>query len=115
MKLEPTGNANKPWGTVFFSDSDCAGDLVSRRSISSFILYVLGIPISSQSQAQKSVTLSSLEAWWLALSEAAIEVIFVIHLLGSVKISVKLPVMVRVDKLPYLRPVISLPHQTKSM
>ena len=43
------------------------------------------------------MTLSSSEAEWVALSEAVKEVIFVTQLLGSMKISVKLLVMVRVD------------------
>ena len=68
LKLEPTGNANKPWEIVCFSDSNYACDLVSRRSIGSFILYVLCVPVSWQSKAQKSVTLSSSEAEWVTLS-----------------------------------------------
>ena len=46
LKIEPTRNANKPWEIVYFSDSDYAGDPVSRRSISDFILYVLRVPVS---------------------------------------------------------------------
>ena len=30
LKIEHTGNADKPWEIVCFSDSDYAGDLVSR-------------------------------------------------------------------------------------
>ena len=41
--------------------------------------------------------LSSSEAEWVALSEGVKEVMFVTQLLGSTKISVKLPVMTRVD------------------
>ena len=70
LKLEPTGNANKFWDIVCFSDSDYVGDLVSSRSISDFILYVLGVPVSWGSKAQKIVTLSSSEAEWVALYEA---------------------------------------------
>ena len=43
------------------------------------------------------MTLSSSEAEWVALFEALKEVMFVIQLLGSMTILVKLPVMVRVD------------------
>ena len=46
---------------------------------------------------QKSVTLYSSDAHWVALCVAAKEVMFVIQLLGSMKISLKLLVMVRVD------------------
>ena len=95
--LEPTGNANKPWEIICFGDGDYAGDPVNRRSITDFILYVLGVPVSWQSKAQKSVTFSSSEADQVALSEDVMEVMFVIQLLGIMKISVKLSVMVRVD------------------
>ena len=30
LKIKPTGNSNKPWEIVCFSDSDYAGDPVSR-------------------------------------------------------------------------------------
>ena len=49
LKIEPTGNSNKPWEIECFSDSNYAGDPVSRQSISGFILYVVGIPVSWQS------------------------------------------------------------------
>ena len=45
LKIKPMGNFNEPWEIVCFSDSDYAGDTVSRQSISGFILYVLGVPI----------------------------------------------------------------------
>ena len=56
-----------------------------------------GVPICWKSKAQQSVTLSSTEAEWVALSEAIKEVIFLINLLGSMRINVQLPVIVRVD------------------
>ena len=55
LKLKQTGNVNKPWEIVCFSDSDYAGDLVSRRSIIGFILYVLGVPVSWQLKAQMDI------------------------------------------------------------
>ena len=70
---------------------------MSRRSISGFILYALGVSVSWQSKPQKSVLLSCSEADYVALSEAVKEVMFMILLLGSMKIVVKFTVMVRVD------------------
>ena len=46
LRFEPTGSSNEPWEIVYFSDSDYAGDPVSRRSRSGFILYVLGVLVS---------------------------------------------------------------------
>ena len=91
------GNSNKPWEIICFSDSDYVGGLVSRQSISGFILYVLGIPVSWRSKLQKSVSLSSSEVEYIALSEAVEEVMFVAQLLESMQIVIKYPVMVRVD------------------
>ena len=67
---------------------------VHRQSISGFILYVLSVPVTWQSQLQKSVSLSTSETEYLALSEAVKDIMFVIQLLGSMKILVKYPVMV---------------------
>ena len=61
------------------------------------ILYVLGVLVTLQLKSQTSMTLSTLEAKLIDLSEDVDEVIFMIQLLRSMKISVKLPVMARVD------------------
>ncbi len=75
LRIDLTYKKNKRWDLVCYSDSD-AGDSDTRQSISGFVLYVCNIPISWNSKAQQSVTLSSSEAEWVALSEAAKEVIF---------------------------------------
>ena len=59
LKSEPIVNSNKPWEIVCFRDSDYVGDQVSRRRISVFILYVLGVLVSWLSKSQNSVLLSS--------------------------------------------------------
>ena len=83
LKIKPTQNSNEPWEIICFSDSNYAGDIVSRQSINGFIQYVLGVPFSWWSKYQKSVSLSRSETEYIALSEAVKEVMFVIHLLGS--------------------------------
>ena len=70
---------------------------MSRRIIIGFILYVLGVLVSWQLKLQKSVSLSSSEAEYVVLSKTVKEVMFVIQLLGSMKIAVKYQVTVRVD------------------
>ena len=62
-----------------------------------FILYVLGAPVSWQSKLQKSVSLSSSDAEYVALSEAIKELVFIIQHLGGMKISVNYAVMVTVE------------------
>ena len=56
---------------------------------------MLGVPFSWQSKSQKKVLLSSSEVEYIALSEAVKEVMFVIQLLGSMKILVEYPVTIR--------------------
>ena len=78
---------------VCFSNSNYLGDPVTRKSIRGFVLYVLGVPFSWQSR----VSLYSSKAEYLALSEAVKEVMLVIQVLGSTKILIEYPVMVRVE------------------
>ncbi len=85
------------WEIVAFSDSDFAGDKETRISVAGFVLYLMGVPISWKSKGMKSVTLSSTEAEYVALSEAAKEVKFVYQVLRSLGLNVKLPIVIRVD------------------
>ena len=55
--------------------------MVTRKSVSGFIIYVLGVHMLLQSKAQRSITLSSSEEEWVALLETVKEVMFVIKLL----------------------------------
>ena len=57
----------------------------------------MGVPIIWKSKSQRSVTLSSSEAEYVALSEAAKDIKFVYQLLRSIGIEVTLPITVRVD------------------
>lgn len=57
----------------------------------------MGVPILWKSKAMKSVTLLSTKSKYFACLEAAREVKFVVQLLQSIGVDVKLPVVVRVD------------------
>ena len=70
------------------SESDFWGDKETRNSVYGFILYLCGAPISWRSKAGKSVTLSSTEAEYVAVSEFAKEVIFVKQVLESIGLKV---------------------------
>lgn len=97
LKIEPKLDGSDDWKLVVYCDSDYAGDKETRISVTGFIVYLLGVPISWKSKGQKSVTLSSSEAEFVALSEAAKEIKFIVQVLLSMGIPVKLPVIVRVD------------------
>jgi hypothetical protein len=80
-----------------YSDSDWASDKDNRRSISGFVIFVLNCPILWRSKQQHSVALSSTEAEYMALSEAAKEIKFIYQVLTSLGIKVQLPIIVHVD------------------
>ena len=62
-----------------------------------YILYLCEVPISWKSKGQKSVSLSSAEAEYVAISEAVKEIRFVYQILESMEIEINLPIIVRVD------------------
>jgi hypothetical protein len=100
LKIEPVVNGiDDDWVITVYTDSDYAGDKNNRISVSGFIIFLLGVAIMWRSKAQKSVTLSSAEAEFCILSDAAKEIKFTYQILWSVGIKVKLPIIVRVDNI----------------
>ena len=98
LKIEPKlGEDKNKWTMTVFTDSEYSGDKETRLSVGGFIIFLLGVPILWKSKAQKSVTLSSAESEFVALSEAAKEIKFVVMILESMGIIVELPIIVRVD------------------
>jgi hypothetical protein len=98
LKIEPKAhNDGDDWVMVAYTDSDYAGDKDNRISVGGFIIFLLGVPIMWRSKAQRSVSLSSAEAEFCSLSDAAKEIKFVYQILMSMGIAVKLPIIVRVD------------------
>jgi hypothetical protein len=88
------------WNMVAFSDSNFAGNSKTRISIAGFILYLMGcVPISWRLKGEKGVTLSTSEAEFVALSEAAKVVKFVFQVLQSMGVRVTLPIIVKVDNI----------------
>ena len=97
-----TEDENDPWKIICFSKSDHAGDPEARLSVSGLVMYVSGVQHSWWTELQQHVALSSTDAECVALWNAVKNVMFVIQLLWSMKISLKLPVTVRVDLLTTL-------------
>jgi hypothetical protein len=97
LLLNPNMDENGNWSMRAFCDSDFAGDKDTRRSITGFIIYLYGSPIAWRSRSQKSVSLSSTEAEYVALSEVATEIIFIKDILEFMGIEVKVPIVVNVD------------------
>ena len=65
--------------------------------MSGFVIYLCCVPISWRSKGQKTVTLSSTEAKWIALSEIVKEILFIAQILESIDIKVQKPIKIKVD------------------
>ena len=103
------------WDLLVYTDSDYAGDKETRKSVTGYVIYLRGVPICWKSKAQRSVTLSSTEAEFVALSEAAKEIKFIVQVMWSLNMSVELPVVVRVDNVGaiYLANNLNTSQRTK--
>ena len=100
LKIKPeVSNGKGQWSMVIYSDSDYATDPENRLSVSGFVLYLCGVPIVWRTKQQRSVTLSSSEAEYYALSEAVKEIRFIYQLLKEMGFEVVLPITVRVDNI----------------
>ncbi|KAI2492050.1 Reverse transcriptase (RNA-dependent DNA polymerase) [Fragilaria crotonensis] len=69
---------------VAYVDSDYAGDRNDRKSISGYLVTVGGCLVSWMSKKQTGVTLSSTEAEFVAMSNVATEVKFIVSLLTEI-------------------------------
>lgn len=79
------------------SDSEYAGDKDTRISVYGYQLYFCGAPIAWKSKSGKSVTLSSTEAEYFAISEIAKEAIFAKNVIESMGIKMEFPIVINVD------------------
>ena len=60
-----------------YLDNDFAGDKNTRISITGYVIYLQDASIALKSKLQQNVTLSSSEAEYVALSETAMELVFI--------------------------------------
>ena len=90
-------NFNGKWKIVAYCDSDFGGDKNSRNSVSGFCIYVGSYLVSWRSRSQKSVSLSSTEAEYYAVSEVCTEIIFIKNLLEFLTVKIEFPITVRCE------------------
>jgi hypothetical protein len=79
------------------SDSEYAGDKDTRISVYGYVIYFCGAPIAWKSKSGKSVTLSSTEAEYFAISEVAKEIMFIKQVIESMGMKIRLPIVIKVD------------------
>jgi hypothetical protein len=99
LKVQPKLDNNFGWDLKIFCNSNRAGDPETRVIVTGFIIHLLKVPICWRSKSQKSVTLSSTEAKYVAISKAIKELKFVYYLLSYIHIKVNLPIVVKTDKI----------------
>ena len=87
------------WEMKAYSDSDFAGDTDTRKSVNGFVIYLCGAIISWRSKGQKSVSLSSTEAEYMAISEVAMEVLYIVGILKFLGVKIQFPIEVNVDNI----------------
>ena len=88
-----------PHATDFkcFVDASHAADVDTRRSITGYIFFISGGPVSWQSRMQTSVALSSMEAEYMAASAATQEALWQTRLLQQLGMRLELPITLYED------------------
>lgn len=92
-----TYDGNKGLTLKGFSDSDWAGDKRERRSVSGYVFMLAGAPVTWKSVKQRTVALSSTEAEYMGLCEAAKEAVWLRQLLTHVGIPQENPTIIHED------------------
>ena len=96
LKLKLIKSIRK-WVLKALSDSDFASDKETMNSVYGYVVYFCGIRTAWRSKGMKSVVLSTTEAEYMALSEVVKELKFIVQLLQTINITVKLPIILHVD------------------
>jgi hypothetical protein len=78
------GGEEKEQHLIGFADADFAGDPTDRKSTSGYLYQTLGSTVSWSTRKQKSVTLSTAEAEYIAMANAAVEGIWLKGLLSDI-------------------------------
>ncbi|XP_053202146.1 uncharacterized protein LOC128387035 [Panonychus citri] len=73
---------------IGYCDADHAGDLVSRKSTSGFVVTLGDSPVSWSSKLQKSVALSTTEAEYMAIADCTKDILWYQQLLKDLKVSI---------------------------
>ena len=82
-------NGKQKEGFVAYSDADWAGDQISRKSVTGYIIKLAGGPVSWVSRKQKTVALSSTEAEYMSLSDTSRQIIWIESLFHEIGMFLK--------------------------
>jgi hypothetical protein len=91
------GDPNFEFEILGMSGANYATDPTTRKSISGFLVFLEGAPISMKSGQQNVVTLSSAEAELYAATQCAQDMLYAMRVLESMRLKVKKPMILQVD------------------
>ena len=98
-KIRRDKDGNLIWYMVGICDSTWGSKKDDGRSVTGYILYLLGVPIAWKSKGQPMVALSSSEAEYVAISELVKEILFAKQILQDFGITLELPIKIYVDNI----------------
>ena len=76
-------------------DSDYAGDLESKRSVTGYLVFVNGCLIAWRSKQQKVTSLSSCESKYYAITEVASEMLYIKQIFEFMGIEIQQPMTIQ--------------------
>jgi hypothetical protein len=92
-----TGSQHEPAPLIGYCDADWGEDRQDRRSVSGYVFKLVGGVVSWKSQKQRTVALSSVEAEYMATTQAVKEALWWRSVLGGVGYDVSEPIEIRSD------------------
>jgi len=99
LQMKPSTNTTEEWKLEAYCDSDYSGDRDNQLSTTGYIIHVLGVPVAWKSRVQRSVTLSSTEAEYVAVSEVCTEILFIKQVLEFLGVKIAYPIVVNIDNI----------------
>ena len=96
-KLTYSGQPDKDIKPVGFVDADYGGDLDSRRLTSGYVFMMAGGAVSWSSKRQPTVSLSTTEAEYIALTHSAQQALWMINFLAEIDLPQTFPVSIHAD------------------
>uniref|UniRef100_A0AAV1VBX8 Integrase catalytic domain-containing protein n=1 Tax=Peronospora matthiolae TaxID=2874970 RepID=A0AAV1VBX8_9STRA len=103
MIMTPVHDASSPITLEAYSDANYAADKSDRKSLTGSVVLVNGMAVSWASRKQGGVTLSTMEAEFVAASETARELLGIREMLGEVGMAPELPMTLHVDNQAAIR------------
>ena len=97
--MKPARNINGPWELRGYSDVVYAGDNVTSKIITGYIVLINGAIITCHFQIQKTVTLSVIEAEYSEITEVCCRILFLRAVLFFIGVVVKYSITAHVDNI----------------